>query len=337
MKTKTLFLMIALAFIGHASSFGQNKIPQRTYTALKANNKIVIDGKLDDADWQRVPFTEDFADISGFEFPKPKYRTRAKILWDDDYIYFGAEMEEPYVTGSLTHHDDIIYRDNDFEVFIDPDGDGINYYEYEMNALNTTMDLFMPKAYRDGGDYLMQYNFEGLRSAVNIQGTLNDSTDQDRGWSVEIAIPRKNFMRGGTNLLKEGQCWRVNFSRVEHLKKKGPEENWVWNPTGKIDMHMPDQWGYVFLQDSSAKPVFPYDRNVYHVLWAMYYAQRENHEKTGKFITQLKDLKLSASDKALLPADAHISMQGGTDIYRITIKAGGKTYSVDQNGECHVL
>lgn len=68
-------------------------------------------------------------DIEGDRKPRPRFRTRVKMLWDDNYFYMGAEMEEPHVWATLTERDSIIYRDNDFEVFIDPDGDNHNYYE----------------------------------------------------------------------------------------------------------------------------------------------------------------------------------------------------------------
>ena len=78
----------------------------------------------------------------------------AKMLWDDDYFYIGAYIEEPNVWATLTKRDSIIFQDNDFEIFIDPDGDSHNYYELEMNALNTVWDLFLVKPYRDGGPAL---------------------------------------------------------------------------------------------------------------------------------------------------------------------------------------
>ena len=72
------------------------------------------------------------------------------MLWDDTYLYVGALLEEPHVWATLTQHDSVIFHDNDFEVFIDPDGDNHEYCEIEINALNTEWDLFLNKPYRDG-------------------------------------------------------------------------------------------------------------------------------------------------------------------------------------------
>ena len=124
--------------------------PGNTYAA-GALQAINVDGKLDDNVWQSAPWTDDFVDIEGDVKPAPRFRTRAKMLWDDQYFYIAALLEEPDVWGTLTKHDSVIFHDNDFEVFIDPNGDNHEYYEFEMNALNTGWDLFLPRPYKNGG------------------------------------------------------------------------------------------------------------------------------------------------------------------------------------------
>ena len=115
------------------------------------------------------------------------------MLWDDDCLYIAAELEEPNVWATLTKHDSVIFQDNDFEVFLDPDGDGHLYAELELNALNTTWDLLLTKPYKDGGRAIDAWEITGLRTAVHVDGTLNDPRDRDRGWSIEIAWPWKGL------------------------------------------------------------------------------------------------------------------------------------------------
>jgi hypothetical protein len=62
-------------------------------------------------------------DIQGVDDLRPRFRTRVKMLWDDDYFYVAAELEEPDIWGTLKERDSVIFHDNDFELFIDPDGD----------------------------------------------------------------------------------------------------------------------------------------------------------------------------------------------------------------------
>ena len=160
------------------------------------------------------------------------------------------------VWATLTEHDSVIFRDNDFEVFLNPSGDGRNYFEFEINALNTGWDLFLPKPYREGGKADNSWEIPGLRTAVHVNGTLNDPRDRDRGWTVEIAFPWSSFAsRAPVARPKPGDEWRINFSRVEwhtnvengkYVKPKGEkEDNWVWSPQGLINMHVPDRWGFV--------------------------------------------------------------------------------------------
>jgi predicted metalloprotease with PDZ domain len=277
------------------------------YIAFRADPPIQVDGRLDDQAWKSAPWTDPFIDIQGDARPRPRFQTRAKMLWDDTYLYVGARLEEPHVWGTLTKHDSVIFRDNDFEVFIDPDGDNHEYYEIEINALNAVWDLFLKKPYRDGGPAQTEWEIPGLRSAVHVDGTLNHATDTDRSWSIELAIPWKALAQYAHRPAppRDGDQWRVNFSRVQwrHEIRDGkerkipntPEDNWVWSPQGAIDMHRPERWGYV--QFSTAAPGSAAYRPdpagpVRDRLMQIYYAQKTFFEKNKHWAESLHDLKL---------------------------------------------
>lgn len=231
-------------------------IPER-YVCHRAAGPIVIDGHLNEPSWKRAPWTKLFVDIEGNLKPLPRFGTRAMMLWDDDYFYIAADLEEPDVWGTLTKRDSVICLDNDFEVFIDPDGDTDRYMEFEINPLNTAWDLYLPKPYNKGGTADHDWDFVGVRHAVQIDGTVNCSHDVDRGWSVEIAFPWSSMAEhaGMACPPNPGDVWRVNFSRVEwqferakdgYLKNPdSPCDNWVWSPQGVCNMHVPEMWGYV--------------------------------------------------------------------------------------------
>ena len=225
----------------------------RTYVSPKAATAVTIDGALDDAAWQKAPWSEEFVDIEGAVKAKPRLRTRMKMLWDEEYLYIGAELEEPDVWATLTKHDSVIFRDNDFEVFVDPNGDTLEYFEFEINALNTGWDLFLNKPYKMSGRADNSWEIPGLKSGIRVKGTLNNPADRDEGWSVELAIPWKAFGERARMPLppRVGDTWRINFSRVEwrsrpDVRVKGEkEDNWVWSPQGVINMHVPEKWGRV--------------------------------------------------------------------------------------------
>ena len=62
---------------------------------------------------------------------------------------------------------------------------------------------------------LNDWNITGLKSAVKVNGTINNPNDTDKGWMLEIAIPWKAYKKGyfHKNVPKD-EFWRVNFSRV---------------------------------------------------------------------------------------------------------------------------
>ena len=227
-------------------------IMPRGVVALRTKAPIQVDGKLDPTEWAHAVWTDEFIDIQGPSLPAPKHPTRAKLLWDDENLYIAAQLLEPHLQGSIREHDAVIFQDNDFEVFIDPDGDNHRYAELELNTLNTTWDLFLDRPYKDGGKADNSFEIAGLKTAVNLQGTLNDPSDTDEGWTVEIAIPWASFksIAKASAPPKDGDYWRFGFSRVEwefdvvdgrYQKKPGrPEDNWVWSPQGIIDMHRPE-------------------------------------------------------------------------------------------------
>ncbi len=111
------------------------------YLCRRAGLPFIPDGRLDKPFWEKAEFTCDFADIEGKHMPLPRFVTRAKLLWDDENLYIGAQLEGDEIWGNVTERDDVIFRDNDFEIFIDPDSDTRQYYEFEMNVLNTVWDL----------------------------------------------------------------------------------------------------------------------------------------------------------------------------------------------------
>ncbi len=283
-------------------------LPPRGYLCYRAAAPIKLDGKLDDVAWQAAPWTEEFVDIEGDKRQRPRLRTRVKMLWDDRCFYIGAELHEPHVQASFTKHDSYIFHeDNDFEVFIDPDGTNHNYVELEMNALNTTWDLLLKKPYRDGGPAVDAFEIEGLKTAVHIDGTLNDPRDADKGWTIEIAIPWSAMPKLSKRPVppRDGAQWRVNFSRVEWLYEIADgkyrrvqsrrEDNWVWSPQGKINMHRPERWGYVqFTTAAPGEAIFHPDPAgpAKHLLHRIYEAQGNYHKENECFAANLAELDL---------------------------------------------
>lgn len=287
-------------------------IPPQKYICQSTSSPLTIDGKDDEPDWQAMPWSELFGDIEGPDAPTPFLKTQVKMLWDKDYLYILARLQETDLWATFTERESIIFHENNFEVFIDPDWDTHNYYELEINALGTTWDLMLTKPYRMMGRAVSAWDITGLKKGIYLEGTLNNPDDIDTGWMVELAIPFHILAECAPHRSapRPGDIWRINFSRVEwdlevknhqSLKKIDPttgkplpEHNWVWSPQYQINMHKPEYWGMVLFSDNKAgtKEIFGShpDAEIYYALRQLFDEQYHYFEKSEQFASRLKHL-----------------------------------------------
>lgn len=250
------------------------------YTAFRAAGPIAIDGRLDEPSWRLASRSPRFVDlITG---APTIHDTRAAVLWDDDYLYVGFWVEEPFVEARLTERDAPIYTENDVEVFV---AGRDAYYELELNALGTPYEaLFVwedryeregfarrPGLARDaegarpwngvGFDRhprgprigFFRWDLPGMKAVGSIDGTLNDKTDRDRGWTAEIALPWSSLRAvagsdGRAVPPRDGDVWRMDFSRFNTYREAAPAKDsggWAWSAHGVWDSHVPEVWPFV--------------------------------------------------------------------------------------------
>lgn len=234
----------------------------RSYVCYRTSGPIVIDGRLDEKAWRDAPWSQWFEDHQAPYAPPPWKTTRFKMLHDDENLYFGAELQEENVYGTLTERDCVIYYDNDFEIFLDPTSDGVGYYEFEINPLNTVWDMFHETDYHRASALHTDYDIAGLEHAISVQGTLNSHHDEDVGWTVEVAWPIRALLDRNPRVsvpIKRGDTWRANFSRVQYMHTydhlspsklpESPCEDWVWQSTNTGDLHNPEMWGRIVFSD----------------------------------------------------------------------------------------
>ena len=253
------------------------------YTCYRTDEVIHIDGCLDETSWQKAPKSPRFVDLVTGE-PGP-WDTRMAALWDDDHLYIGFWVEEPFVQAKFTARDSPVYMENDIELFI---AGKDCYYEFEINALGTIYEVFFiwQDAYKKGSVFdrrefdlldrradilggfqdnlrfgkhprgkrwaFLDWDFSGLKSAVQVEGTINDNTDIDKGWTVELAFPwkgMKTLAEGRSLPPQEGDIWRMDFSRFEALSFRGmhvhPAPGWALNKHGVYDSHIPECFTFV--------------------------------------------------------------------------------------------
>ena len=264
------------------------------YVVTKTSDPILIDGKDNEKVWKNAKYSDDFIDIEGIKIPKQK--TNVKLLWDESYLYVFAKLYENHIWGDITKRDAVIYYNNDFEIFINPNNHVFSYGEIEINALGTIWDLYLNRPYRLKGKADNSWNIKDLKSAVNINGTINDPNNIDNYWTVEMAIPLVEISQLKRPLDYDyplpGDVWRINFSRVnwDHDLESGkyfrktinrkylPEYNWVWSQQGTINMHIPENWGYLIFSENNSNYIIPKEEILkqYQFLMKLGYDLRKN-------------------------------------------------------------
>ena len=281
-RQKTLLVLVSLAALVQAEDWPfpwpDSRIAR--YTARRATEKVVLDGRLDEPDSKAAFKSPRFSDLV---HGRPGiHDTRAAVLWDERHLYVGYWVEEPFVEGTLTERDSLIYKNNDVELFI---AGRDAYYEFEINSLGTIYEVFfiweeafersgyaaLPefdrsrpgvRAFRGvgfknhpRGPRIGYWNWDlpGLETAVHVDGTVNDNKDRDRGWTVELQIPWTGLAQlaspdGRSLPPRDGDVWRMDFSRFNQYREAPPAQDpggWAWSPHGAWDSHIPEVFPYI--------------------------------------------------------------------------------------------
>jgi hypothetical protein len=249
----------------------------------KLKESILIDGNLEKPVWKNAEKSKRFVDLVTGE--QAFLNTQAAALWDDKYLYIGFWIEEACVRASFTERDSLIWFDNDIEVFFDGED---CYYEFEINAFGTIYEVFfiyqdalkkgsrfdIPEfdlhsrdvdvlsGFQDASRFkkhkrgrrwaFMDWDFPGLKSAVKVDGKINDPSTIDKGWTVELAFPWEGFkvLSPGKNWPpKVGDSLRTQLFRFEALHYHGKTVNesaaWSLNEHGSLDSHIPENFAYL--------------------------------------------------------------------------------------------
>jgi hypothetical protein len=206
----------------------------------RAATRIKINGVLDDIAWDKAQVLEDFSAF--WEKRKARSATKARLLWDDDYLYFSAEMEDADLYADVKEHNGMCWTNDVFELFFKPAEDKLAYYEFQVNALNTQLEMFLPSRGAGGYQRFAPAGKMGMESAVKLQGTLNDWTDKDKGWTVEGRIPWKAFERTGGRP-KVGAKWRFALCRYDYSVAYERPDLSSSAPLTQSDFHRYEDYG----------------------------------------------------------------------------------------------
>ena len=170
-----------------------------------------------------------------------------KLLRDKETLYVGYEVEDTDITAKYENRDDPTYEEDCVEIFIKPSQGTDSYFGMEMNARGVLFDYFFPFPH----ELDKKLNLEGVQLKTTIRGTLNKRDDQDQGWTLEVAIPFKNFAKLATQLPpKNGDQWRVQINRWDGIEDAAGRRMSMWCHSGMKDInpHNPDRFGILVFE-----------------------------------------------------------------------------------------
>jgi hypothetical protein len=214
--------------------------PVPTYVCHRAGGEITVDGHLHETAWDKAEGVRPFPLWNG---GPAIHDTEARLLWDNKNLYLAVDCADPDIRATMARRDENLWEENEVvELFADANGDGRCYLEFEINPLNTVLDLILPEA--GGGGSLAGkkcWDAKGLRSAVVKESTAR--VGEWVRWTVELAIPLECFLDAPNCPPEDGDEWRVNLYRVD--ESHGQVEFQAWSPTNteKPSFHVPERFG----------------------------------------------------------------------------------------------
>jgi hypothetical protein len=184
----------------------------------KSSGRIIIDGNMDEPDWQLADVASDFKQTFPFDSSYAQARTEVRMTYDEQYVYIFAVMHNlgprNYVTPSLRRDYDGQISDG-FSIVLDTYKDKTNAFYFGINPFGVQREGLIV----NGGATSDDLSFTWDNKWYAESKMLADS------WITEIAIPFKTIR------FKDGlSSWNVNFFRTD---SKYTERS-VWSPVPRV-------------------------------------------------------------------------------------------------------
>jgi len=224
-------------------------VPELRVPRTTDGSAIVIDGKLDEPAWKKAAVAGPFVHPGNGKYDAALLPGGiAKILWDDAYLFVGFEVKDETVRGGFPEgaRDPHLWERDTVEIMIDPDGDGDNrdYYEIQVNPQNLVFDTRYDSYNSPNGGGKGPFGHEewsaSLTSAVVVHGTIDNPSDKDEGYVVEMKIPWASLQKVKRVPPMGGDKWRMNFYAMQD------NGGTSWSPIlGQGNFHKASRFGRV--------------------------------------------------------------------------------------------
>jgi len=224
----------------------------RVYHCYRATTPILVDGRLDDTAWRSAEIATRFTRIYHKDQPVER-QTRVRVLWDDHWLYLGFAAPDDDVWATKTQRDDSLWEEEVLEAYLDPNGDGLDYLEFEINPLGALIDLRIPYAGAQADwKTCALWDCEGLVGATRVFRSVATRSDRDHGWSAEMALPFAGLPPERGVPPSPGTEWRVQFFRIDRPAGEAEPHCSSWNDTPAF--HLPERFGRMLFEEVAALP-----------------------------------------------------------------------------------
>ena len=232
-KTSLPLLFIALSVTVVTASAQSRELP--VYEVSRTATPVKVDGKLDDAVWNKVAPLADFR--QNLDGSPAVTKTEAKIIYDDDFLYVSFRCADNNIWATMKTRDQHLWLEEVVEVFVQADPHKRSYIELEVNPLGTMLDIYLldirkPLHYES-------WNSQRLKWGIQLFGTV-DGKDGDREWTCEIALPLEDVVTAPNLPPRVGDRWKLNLYRVEQRPTPG---GLCLSSTFRDDFHVPAMFG----------------------------------------------------------------------------------------------
>lgn len=206
----------------------------------RIDSEFEVDGKLNEPAWSTAARLILVENDSGKQVIES---TVVQVLITADALLLGWTMSDRDIQATFTERDSHFWEEEVVEFFVTA-GEVDRYFELQWNPLGGVFDAIISnrldsegKSQGIDGDW--SFTAKGMKSAVKISGTVANSSDVDRLWTVEVKVP---FSDLGLATPKSGDRWRANFYRFNRGGGVGVEKQ-SWSPTLDGSFHQPSRFG----------------------------------------------------------------------------------------------
>ncbi len=212
-----------------------------TYECRYTSEPIIVDGKLDEAAWNKAPALNFYIPVTD---EMPASFTIGKVLWNESYLYVGLKAFDRDIGGKFTERDSPTFKEDVLETFLKPHEEKDEFYNFEINVLGTVFDARQKK-----GMALKErvaWSCEGLTWKTSYRGTLNQPADEDEYWCLELAIPFSGLDVLEGTAPEEGDTWLFHLARYDYSAylPDGEELSSTAHLT-KVNFHHYPDWDYL--------------------------------------------------------------------------------------------